>query len=548
MIPGPGVPLEERLRDWLTVPFDKRVLVVARTVTALNRLLDIVSLIQTDRRVQIVFTTDPAGRAVFRRGVNEMLTAMEVAVVTWEHATAVEFHLIVAASENDRLHLLRGPKLLVAHGFGHQKYYPNGQVVAGMNPARLLRDGRLIPTVIGISHPAQKAELAITCPPAAEHATVIGDPALDRMLASHHHGPAYRRAFGASGRTVVLLASTWGKDSLFRRWPELPEATATALSVDRHRLLLVLHPGVRATHSQWQVEAWLTRAREAGLVLVDQRHWQAALVASDAVIADQSSLALYAAALRKPLLLTPGEAEHTVVGSPLDQLAASTDRLQPHEPLGPQIAALAATEPPADRAKIIAAGVSEVSSSAKVLRDTLHELLNLAARAPDANYPPAPKPAPQPISWTTLVASATEHDGALRIHRVPALRYGIPFDDNDFRHLIADLDTASIAEVSAARIIVCTDTDEREFAATAPALLTEWSHARLVVMRNSLGECVVHHAEGRVIASAQEPPIGFDPTVLASMVYIRLLRRQPPTGTGRLTLGDHTFTVRVVAG
>lgn len=545
MIAEPGVPLDGRLRDWLTVRFEKLVLVVARTVTALNRLLDIVSLIQTDRRVQIVFTTDPVGRAVFRRGVDELLAAMEVAVIDWEHAVPVEFDLIIAASENDRIHQLRGPKILVAHGFGHQKYYPNGRVVAGMNPARLLRDGRVVPTVIGVAHPAQRSALAATCPPAADRVVVIGDPALDRMLASTHRAESYRTAFDSDGRTVVLLASTWGPDSLFGRRPDLPEAVATALCVDRYRLLLLLHPGVWAAHSPWQVRAWLTRAREAGLRVVDSRHWQAALVACHGVIADHSSLALYAAGLRKPLLLTDGQATHTVAGSPLEHLAAATDRLDPQADIGHRIETMLTTPPP-DVRTIIERGVHGIGGSARTLRGVLYDHLHLEDPIPAQDYPPAPRPDPYTFSWTTLVASAEERDGVIHLHRVPAVRHGHPIASTGFRHIVADVDTASSTEVSAATIIICTVGDERTFHDRSRRLLTDWPNARLIAMRNRHGDCLIRHREGILTAQVPEPSAGFDATTLASVVYLRLATRSTLPGTERLQIGERIVTVRVV--
>ncbi|WP_025351713.1 hypothetical protein [Nocardia nova] len=534
------------MRDWLTVRFDRLVLVVARTVTALNRLLDVLSLLHLDRRIQVVFTTDPTGRAVFQRGVAEMLADMEAAVIDWEHATATEFDLIIAASENDRLHLLSGPILLISHGFGHQKYYPNGRVVAGMNPERLLRDGRVVPTMIGISHHGQRADLARTCPPAVDRATVIGDPALDRMLASRHHTPAYRSAFDAAGRTVVLLTSTWGPDSLFGRRSDLPETVAAALPVDDFRPLLLLHPGVWSAHSPWQIRAWLARAQEAGLRVVEPQHWQAALLAAHAVISDHSSLGLYAAALAKPLLLTDGEAAHTVVDSPLAELAASTDRFDPRTDPALQVERLLATTPPPNRQAIIERGVGNIGSSARRLRGVMYDLLCLPDPHPGTDYPPAPKPGLRRFGWTTLVSTAVEQDGTTHIRRVPALRHGFPVTGNDFRHLVADLDTATMTEVASASIIVCAA--DHDFAETARRLLDEWPNARLIAARTPSGDCLVHHADGSVTARIGALPAGFDPTVLASMVYLRLMQGRSLLGTGHLALGDRVVTVRVAAG
>ena len=537
--------MDPALRDWLTLQFDRLVLVVARSITALNRLLDVVSLLRTDRRVQVVFTTDPAGRAVFQRGVEEVLAGLGAAVVGWEDATSVEFDMVLAASENDRLDLLRGPILLVSHGFGRQKYYPRGRVVAGMNPKRLVRDGRVVPAVIGISHPDQRTQLQALCPPAATRAEVIGDPALDRMLASRHRVPSYRAALGATGRSTVLLASTWGPESLLGRWPDLPETLAAALPVDQYRVLAALHPGVWAAHSRWQILGWLTRAREAGVRVVDSQHWQAALLASDLVVSDHGSLTLYAAALDKPLLMTNGDAESTVVGSPLAELAAATSRLDGHQDLRDQIDAALARPPSPDRERVITRTVSRPGISAHALRRVAYRLLNL--RDPDlaADYPAAARPEAADTSWTTLVCSATERDGVLRIRRTPAIRHGFANDGLDYRHLIGDLDTASIRELDAAGIIALNA--DTAFAESVGRLLTEWPDARLVAARDGAGGCAIGHAGGVLAAAVRPVPAGFDPLVLASAVHVRMRQGHPPEGVFPIEVGGQVVTVRVVA-
>jgi hypothetical protein len=250
--PAPAwLPVDPRFRDWLTIGFERTLLVVARTETALSRLLDVVSLVERDPRVQIVFSTDEANPAVFRAGLDEHLAALRAQVIPWARATCTRFDLAVSASENDNLADLDAPIMLFSHGIGHQKYYPNSDVVAGLDPAKLLPN-----EIVALSHEEHRAQLP---PPAAARAVVVGDPTLDRLLAGRFRAESYRAALGATGKTFVVLSSTWGPESLLANHPELPERLVAALPVDEFRVALLLHAGVASAHGQWQVRAWLSR-------------------------------------------------------------------------------------------------------------------------------------------------------------------------------------------------------------------------------------------------------------------------------------------------
>jgi hypothetical protein len=545
--------LTPNLRDWLTVGIDRVVLVVSRTITTLTRLLDIVTLIETDQRVQVVFTTDPANAAVFRRGVETFLAGLDAIVVPWEQAVTSRFDLIVAASENDRLDQLTGPILLVPHGIGFQKHYPGGATVAGMNPDRLLRHGTVVPAVIGLSHVDQSAQLAAQCPPAVAHAVVIGDPALDRLLASRHRQPFYRSALGGSGRTVVLLASTWGPDSLLGQFPRLPEQVARALPVDDYRVAAVLHPGVWAAHGAWQVRAWLARATAAGVRMISPDRWQAALMAADCVVSDQGSIALYAAALDIPLLLTPGESGKTVPGSPLALLAAKTTRLDVAGDLGRQLAS--AGEPDPARRDIALLAASLPGESAAVLRALLYRLLNLSEPGEPAEFPPADPPLASPEPPPALVVGTTEHDATdyggaehtavVRVHRFPAAEHGPPRSDLDYRHLVVDAIQGSIRQLSAASVLTCRSDKLSDFPATAEKLLAQWPDARMVATTRDPACCLVRTRHELLTLTVPDPPAGFDPLLLASLAFVRTSQRRPLLGEHRLHLGDRVVTVQV---
>jgi hypothetical protein len=97
---------------------------------------------------------------------------------------AGRFDLAVAASENDALDQLTGPVLLVPHGAGFEKYYPGTRVVAGLDPARLVRaraaDAGV--TVLGPDQGWQPALVAADCVLSDHGSTSLYAAALDKPL------------------------------------------------------------------------------------------------------------------------------------------------------------------------------------------------------------------------------------------------------------------------------------------------------------------------------------------------------------------------------
>lgn len=81
-------------RQYLTVVGCKKVLVVAHTVTYVQRLLDVLALLEGDFRVQVVFTAPPH---VFGDEVPALLARLGCAVVPWDEALRMEFDLALAA-------------------------------------------------------------------------------------------------------------------------------------------------------------------------------------------------------------------------------------------------------------------------------------------------------------------------------------------------------------------------------------------------------------------------------------------------------------------
>ncbi|MGA8115903.1 MAG: hypothetical protein WCA46_19775 [Actinocatenispora sp.] len=521
---------------------------MVRTLTALTRLLDVVTMLETDPRVQIVFTTDSASTAIFRRGVDDFLSGLGAAAITWDQATRTHFDLVIAASENDRLEQLDGPVLLVPHGLGFQKYYPGGRVVAGMDPARLLHNGRPVPAAIALSHPQQRDLLESSCPQAASRAVIVGDPSLDRLLASRHRRHVYRTDLHTRQRFLVLIASTWGPDSLLGRLPRLPDRVATALPVDEYRVAVVLHPGVWAAHGPWQVRAWLGRARGHGVHLVPPQGWEGALTAADVVVSDHGSVALYAAALGKPLLLSGGDGESTVADSAAARLAVLAKRLDLNGDVHAQIDGALRGHDVGAWASVTRQGVDGPGTCAGRLRPLLYRMLRLADPADEPTFPPAESVVgPTPAAQALVVGMLDDRD-AVSLARFPAAQ-----DDGDahvglaFRHLVVDVDRASVRELGAASIL-CVTLDSarpRDFVGRADGLLAQWPNARMVAGRVDEATCWVRLPDRLVTARMPSAPVDADPLALASVVSILDCRSLSLAGRTTLRLGDQVTPVEL---
>ena len=528
------MPVDPRFRDWLTVGFQRTLLVVARTETALSRLLDIVSLVERDPRVQVVFTTDPGNPAVFRAGLDEHLAARGARVIDWAQATSTRFDLAISASENDNLAELNAPVLLVPHGLGHQKYYPNSGIVAGMNPARLLHDGTVIPETIALSHPEQRAQLARICPPADAHAVVVGDPTLDRLLAGRLRAEAYRAALGATGKTLVTLSSTWGAESLLATDPALPERLVAELPVDEYRVALLLHSGVWSAHGPWQVRAWLSRAAELGLHLVGPTgNWQAVLSATHCLISDEGSLALYAAALDLPILLVDKTGGKTVTGSPLARLAELAPRLDPATGLAAQVDAAITGHRPGGWTQAISRAAERPGRCAEVLRPLVYRALDLSEPDGEPVMRPADLPEDAPHQVAVMVAGAIDDEPVLALRRLP----GVPNHPLPHQHLVADVDRAPYGKVTAASVLLVDDGQR------ATALLAQYPRAEVVATRIDATSVRVATRQGRSVVRAADPPRGFDPTVLASLVFVR----GRLSGSDKLRVGSRIIEVELAA-
>jgi hypothetical protein len=395
--------------EWLTVPIGidahrwisragcRTVLVVVHSIVSCHRLLDVVDLIESDARVQVVFTVAPD---VFNGGVERYLRDLGALVVGWPQAIREPFDLALAASYGG-LHELHAPLVVMAHGAGHSKVVrPPRQggplvgepAVYGLDTQRLIRDGRVLPSAIVVAHDAEREVLRRQCPDALPAVVVTGDVCFDRLAASMPLRPEYRRALQVGdAQTLVVVSSTWGRDGTFGGIPDLLPTIVDALPADRFRVAALLHPAVWGAHGRRQVQAWTRDCREAGLILPDPTDdWRALIAAADRLVGDHGSVTAYAAAVGVPVLrLGTARSSRPARESAQAFVLRHAGRLDLRRPLRPQL--LAAR--PLDAARVAGVLTSHPREASGRLRSMIYRLLRLPEPGQHRQATPVPVPA-----------------------------------------------------------------------------------------------------------------------------------------------------------
>jgi len=391
------VPIGIDAEKWVTRAGCRSVLAVVHTVTSGQRLLEAVELIESDARLQIVFTQAPD---VFSNGVEDFLRSTGGLVLPWEQVVRERFDLALAASYGG-LSQVHAPIVVMPHGAGFGKSFAvaDEQIVYGLDAQRLTHNGKVIASALVLSHTDQLAVLRRQCPEAVDRAVVAGDQCYDRVVASLPHRPAYRAALGVEPEgKLLVVSSTWGRESLLGRSAELLPEILAELAPLGYSVAALLHPAVWFAHGPRQIRAWLADCHDAGLILVEPEvDWRAAIVAADQVIADHGSVGVYSAAIGRPVLLveTPLRALLTA-DSAQDLLRERAPRLVEGVPLAAQFQS-AASNAEQLLVSISAALTSCPGRSSAELRRAIYRLLEVPQ--PGKHRAVMPVSAPSRRTW-----------------------------------------------------------------------------------------------------------------------------------------------------
>jgi hypothetical protein len=320
---------------------------------------------------------------------------------------------------------------------------------------------------------------------------VAGDPCMDRIRASETGRPGYRKAFGAHGRRLVTLCSTWGRFSLYGKDPDLPAKITAALPADRYRVALVLHPNVWSRHGALQVEAWLRHASDAGMIVVPPAEgWRAALVAADVVVSDHGSLTCYAAGIKRPVLVAADGGPEVVPHSPMRRLLDRLPRLDEKGPLCQQVDdAMRQGDRTGD---IVESIFARPGRAAALLRQRMYEMLRLPEPPWHAVTRPVPTPTLNVTEPDALVVQAEQVDERLVLQRFPVVWNA---GEQPSGHLVARDDVADPELLERAAVVWSDEPREpRE-------LLRRWPGARIAVCPKASGGITAGLRDGTDIAA-----------------------------------------------
>ncbi|MER0244371.1 translation initiation factor 2 [Streptomyces sp. HSW2009] len=567
---------------------------MARSATALHRLLDVLPVFAGDSRIDRLFTLMPGSDF----GIDALAAVDQAGAHTlpWDEALGRAFDLIVAASPKGELRLLHGARVLLPHGAGFGKTVRDegsADSASGLDPAYLLAGDRALVTLHALAHPDQVAQLAARSPRAAARAKVVGDPTLERVLASRSHRDRYRAALGTGTRTLIVLASTWGRESLLHRRPTLPAVLAAGLPYDAYQLALIVHPNEHSKQGHLNLTERFAPALATGAVLArPYEEWAALLVAADAIVTDHGSTALYGAALDRPVIAAYDGGDELIPDSPIAHLLARSPRLAPlPEPDGSTdevaraVAAARAGHRPGTARAVAAAAFAEQGRSLERLREELYEVLRLAPRAAPATARVLPEPRPPARPPAAFAVRAHIEGQQVRIERYPA-------DGNQHGHfLAAEHDLASEPQNQSAALLYRRHTPAAPASTINPAspaspagasaptstnapaggvrpaavahgvawtaagwtehALADYPWARTAAVVLSASRCVVRTDTGHLLAVRLSPRrtggrvAVADPAAALCAVHAWLAAGHPTPATLACVIGGHTFIAQL---
>ncbi|MFI0020120.1 MULTISPECIES: hypothetical protein [Streptomyces griseus group] len=531
----------------------RTVLVAVRSAVALYRLLDVLPVLAGDERISTCFTLVPGSEF----GV-DALAAVDTAgarIIPWDEARLRVFDLVLVASPKGDLRLLHGHRVLLPHGAGFSKTIRSEGSpgsASGLDPKYLLPGEGSRTTVHALAHPHQVDRLRAASAHHGERAQVVGDPTLERLLASRSLRDRYRAALGTGARQLVVIASTWGPRSLLRQRPELAAELASALPHDTHQLALIVHPNERARVGTFELREHLAPALDAGMALVGaHEEWAATLIAADALITDHGSAALYYAAVAdRPVIAACDGGDELIAGSPMARLLGTVPRLGPAREIH---RALAAYRPGAGP-EAAGAAFAEQGHALDRMRHLLYGLLGLTE--PPGPVEPRTLPAVSPTTRTPAAFDVflDRAGDRVRVDRFPA-HTGLPGN-----HLAVEYGAAGERNVQSAGLLyrrpLATGPGPLDAAWTAGGwsadALDRYPGCRAAAAVLPSGTSVLRVREnGRLLAVRAEPRIEdgrvvrADPAAVLSAVHAWVVKREEPPPALHCVLGHRDFRVVV---
>jgi len=282
----------------------KRVLICANNRLMAEYANEAVQFVKHDRRVS-TFMTGPEFRLFDKGWIGELAALLKHKYVSYFSARLRWWDLIVFADYQsaERFHP-DTRKVLVNHFLG------GGKIINGKEyrfNRRMTYQGRPIFTSIFEASEVAAERAIASNPEVAPLLRIVGDLRSDRMLDLRDSRDKIRKEMGFRETSkVVLIQSTWGPLSIMERCgPEIMEHVVRLLDKGSYQFIVSTHPhhwhGPYAEKNPWG--KYLVGLERPGLVVIKpEDDWSRAMIASDLVVTDNTSLSATYCQLQKPLI------------------------------------------------------------------------------------------------------------------------------------------------------------------------------------------------------------------------------------------------------
>lgn len=511
--------------QWATLEPTRRILIVVRTFTALDRLLSVLDCLGFggDAYFEIDFTIEPGSH--FAAGLPRHLAELGVRELPWDTAVrSPGWDLILAAHASAELRHLTGPLVVMSHGAGHPRMVPlatsGGDSPTGLARSQLVHDGRLIPDLICLSHGGQLRRLLKEVPEAEAHVLIVGDPVMDQIRASQDRRNHYRRLLGVEAhQRLVVVSTTWGIHSTIGVAPNLLHRLVAALPSDSYRVALVRHWNLEKAHSEFGVTKFLSEAQIRGLIVIPPvGGWQAGLIAGDIILGDHGSVTVFGAGLDKPVLLVSDGGPEVDPESANAELWEHVVPLAVHGDLRSQIE-MALRQHTSGRLRVWVDHILGNPGHAwHDLSGALHRLLGLGdrpiPRMRQVDEPPRFEPPQDRSHWVTAkVVADSGNTGSVELERYPDV-LGTPPAVGGDPFLVADVQGDCDPILLSNAEIICNSEilSEQDGRVWMSETMSRY-HNAVSAFRLQDG-CVVRFHDGTVLRSEH-----LDTTVAAAALY-----------------------------
>lgn len=527
--------------SWNTFTSQRTVLAIARNIASATRVLEVISLLSNDDRLEVQTTVIPGSE--FGDGVGKLLDDVGLRRLPWKRAIRSSFDLAVSGSANGELHRIQAPLMLFSHGAGFHRLLPAsvpGTGLSDLAAARIVHNDKVLPARIMLPGQDSLHRLRDDCPQAEPRARIGGDPALQQLRLHAPLRGTYRSALGLRpGQRLVVVSSTWGTGSLAGQSFELVNRLCAELPLDEYRVALVLHPNIEAYHGLHGVERRLRKAIDSGLVRIpSQSGWQAAVLAADCVIGDHGSVTFYSADF-VPVAVAAHSPHEYLADGPLAAFADLVPHVDVNRPMLPQVENL--LEQPRSQAlrSVIDSSIERDIDAAGVFRTTMYELMRLDEPA-SPSFTPLPLPKPR-LGNVKSALVHTKIDSSSDLPSVTVTRHpAATAETREGHHLVvrADEPNPRVRQSAAVLIVDGLDPDLANVLRAHPG-------CRLAARRLSAHACEIQHADGSTVTAATDEGVRCDPAWLAASVCYALgpgFEKLP--SRVNVTLGDGHTEIR----